>query len=130
MAELLIGEVAKQAGVATSTIRYYESIGLLPSPPRVNGRRRYDANVIQNIKLIRTAQSASWSLSEIREMFFGVPDHSSLAERWRARTPQKVAELDALIEQTQKMKLMLERGADCHCNTIDECVLVNDYTGK
>ena len=35
-AALTIGSVARQAGIATSTIRYYEEIGLLPQPARVN----------------------------------------------------------------------------------------------
>ena len=38
---LTIGEIARQAETATSAIRYYEEIGLLPLPVRVNGRRRY-----------------------------------------------------------------------------------------
>jgi MerR family redox-sensitive transcriptional activator SoxR len=40
--ELTIGEVARRAGVATSSIRYYERIGLLPKPDRAQGQRRYD----------------------------------------------------------------------------------------
>lgn len=37
---LTIGEVARRAGVAASSIRYYESIGLLPEPDREHGQRR------------------------------------------------------------------------------------------
>ena len=40
--ELTIGEVARRAGVATSSIRYYERIGLLPKPERPRGQRRYE----------------------------------------------------------------------------------------
>ena len=40
--EMTIGEVARQVGIATSAIRYYEEIGLLPTPTRGNGHRRYD----------------------------------------------------------------------------------------
>lgn len=44
------GEVAQQAGIQPSAIRYYESEGLLPAPERVNGRRKYDARVLQRIR--------------------------------------------------------------------------------
>ena len=44
--DLTIGEVAQRAGVTASTIRYYESIGLLPHPQREHGQRRYDGEVI------------------------------------------------------------------------------------
>ena len=56
--ELTIGEVARRAGVATSSIRYYERIGLLPKPDRSGGQRRYDAEVLGKLGFIGVAQSA------------------------------------------------------------------------
>ena len=53
----------------TSTLRYYESIGLLPAPQRVSGRRRYDAGVLQRLEIIRTAQQAGFTLAELRVLF-------------------------------------------------------------
>lgn len=44
--ELTIGEVARRAGVATSSIRYYERIELLPTAERVSGQRRYRPEVL------------------------------------------------------------------------------------
>lgn len=44
-----IGEVARRAGVRPSTLRYYERIGVLPSPERSNGRRRYDGEVLREV---------------------------------------------------------------------------------
>jgi MerR family transcriptional regulator, redox-sensitive transcriptional activator SoxR len=46
MEELAIGEVARRAGIRPSALRYYESIGLLPAPTRVSGRRRYDERTV------------------------------------------------------------------------------------
>ena len=66
---LAIGEVAQRAGVRPSTIRYYESIGLLPPPARVNGRRRYDAAVLERLRIVRTAQEVGFTLDEIRDLF-------------------------------------------------------------
>ncbi|HLU10628.1 MAG TPA: MerR family transcriptional regulator [Oceanobacillus sp.] len=43
---LTIGEMANMIGVQTSTLRYYESIGILPPPRRVSGRRRYSRDVL------------------------------------------------------------------------------------
>ncbi|MEP7294406.1 MAG: MerR family transcriptional regulator, partial [Chloroflexota bacterium] len=69
MAQLTISEVARQAGVRTSTLRYYESIGLLPEPARISGRRHYDADVLQRLEIIRTAQQAGFTLAELRVLF-------------------------------------------------------------
>ena len=67
-AELTIGEVARRAGVATSSIRYYESIGLLPEPDRLHGQRRYDAGVLGRLAFIGVAQSAGFKIAEIMEL--------------------------------------------------------------
>ena len=56
--KLTIGDLARQAGVRTSALRYYESVGLLAPPTRVNGRRVYDASAIDVLKLIRLAKGA------------------------------------------------------------------------
>jgi DNA-binding transcriptional MerR regulator len=47
MEGMSIGEVARRAGIAPSAIRYYERLGLLPTPPRVGGKRRYDATALE-----------------------------------------------------------------------------------
>jgi len=46
MSMLNIGELARNLGINTSAIRYYESIGLLPKPPRQSGWRKYDPAVL------------------------------------------------------------------------------------
>ncbi len=66
MHNMTIGEVARQTGVRTSTLRYYEEIGLLPAPSRVNGQRRYDAGILQSLALIHVAQQAGFTVAEIQ----------------------------------------------------------------
>ena len=44
-ATLTIGQVARRAGLKTSAIRYYESVGLLPEPERESGQRRYEYQI-------------------------------------------------------------------------------------
>ncbi len=63
MTELMIGEVARRAGVRPSALRYYERAGLLPTPRRINGRRRYDPGVLQRLDAIRFAQRAGFTLA-------------------------------------------------------------------
>jgi len=40
MGQLRIGDVARDAGVRTSALRYYERVGLLPAAGRIAGQRR------------------------------------------------------------------------------------------
>ena len=62
-----IGEFAEASGVPAKTIRYYESVGLLPQPRRLkNGYRDYDVSVAARLEFIRSAQAIGLSLGEIR----------------------------------------------------------------
>ena len=58
---LTIGEVAAMAGLQASTLRYYESIGLLPPAKRVSGQRRYTTNILSVLAVIQMAKEASFS---------------------------------------------------------------------
>ena len=69
MAGLLIGDVAQRAGVSAPTIRYYEDIGLLPTPSRSStGYRRYSESMVEELRFIRKAQALGFSLDEIGEI--------------------------------------------------------------
>jgi MerR family redox-sensitive transcriptional activator SoxR len=121
--ELTIGEVARRAGVATSSIRYYERIGLLPEPDREGGQRRYDADVLGKLGFIGVAQSAGFKLREIRELIQGVDGANGLGEQMRSLSSQKLGEVEALLERTKAMKGWLEVAKDCGCATPAECAL-------
>jgi MerR family transcriptional regulator, redox-sensitive transcriptional activator SoxR len=121
--ELTIGEVARRAGVATSSIRYYERVGLLPEPKRLHGQRRYDTDVLGKLGFIGVAQSAGFKLSEIRELIDGVDSSQGMGEQMRALSSQKLDEVEALLEQTKAKKGWLEVAKGCGCASPAECAL-------
>ena len=121
--ELTIGEVARRAGVATSSIRYYERIGLLPKPDRAGGQRRYDADVLGRLGFIGVAQSAGFKLREIKELIKGVDGADGLGEQMRPLSSEKLDEVEALLERTKAMKGWLEVAKECGCATPAECAL-------
>ena len=134
MSELSIGEVARRAGVRTSTIRYYESIRVLPEPRRRGGQRRYDPAIVERLAFIQTAQRLGFALADIETLFqanaadeaddvnpagaAGMP----LSERWQSLARQKLAEVDQLIRQAAGMRRMLARGLRCGCPNLHECI--------
>jgi len=99
---LSIGEVARQAGIQPSAIRFYEQIGLLPKPSRVNGRRRYDATVLQNLRIIHMTQGAACA-----------------AENHRDRGAHHAA---------HPMQSFLVNALDCRCASLDECATLAGST--
>ena len=86
--ELTIGEVARRAGVATSSIRYYESIGLLPEPDRLHGQRRYRSDVLGKLGFIGVAQSAGFKLDEIKELVHGIDGARGMADQIARSRPR------------------------------------------
>ncbi len=125
MGTLSIGDVASEAGVATSTVRYYEDIGLLPEAQRENGRRRYGRATIDLLLVIRFCQRMGFTLDEIREIL-AAPDSAAPQERWHELVDAKLAELDDVIAQAQAVRRVLEASRDCDCVTLETCTLIRD----
>src|SRR5215213_845650 len=124
MEELVIGEVARRAGIQPSALRYYESIGLMPAPTRVNGRRRYGEHTVQMLKVVQLAQSAGFTVAEIQILLHGFAPDTPPAARWQSLAHQKLCELDALITRVQQMKRVLEKVLHCGCLRIEDCAIV------
>ena len=122
MTELTISEVAKQAGIRASAIRYYESVGLLPLPRRVSGQRRYHADVLRRLAFIQAAQAVGFSLAEMQALLHELDENTPLSAHWQALAKQKLAEVDALIQRAQSMRRMLEQGLDCSCSDLEQCI--------
>lgn len=121
--QLTIGEVARRAGVATSVIRYYERIGLLPEPDRLHGQRRYDTEVLGKLGFIGIAQSAGFKLAEIKDLIDGVESANGMGAQMRSLSTRKLDEVEALLERTKAMKGWLEVATECGCATPAECAL-------
>jgi MerR family redox-sensitive transcriptional activator SoxR len=118
---LSIGEVARRAGLRASAIRYYEQAGLLPSPERVSGQRRYDPSVLDHLALIRFAQDAGFAIAEVRTLFEGFEDETPASERWQVLAGKKLAEVEALVARAERMRRLLGQALDCGCLRLDDC---------
>jgi MerR family transcriptional regulator, redox-sensitive transcriptional activator SoxR len=121
MSELTIGEVARNAGIRPSAIRYYEEIGILPEAERVGGQRRYGNTIFDRLKVIQMAQEAGFTIAEIRTLFDAFEPGTPASERWRALSVRKIGEIDALIDRAELMRHVLQESLRCECLTLDEC---------
>lgn len=122
MTGISIGRLAERAGLNASTLRYYESVGLLPVPERRSGQRRYDERLLDRIHFIKIAQQTGFSIQEIAVLLEGFDSEDSLTERWEQMARQKRAELEERKNHIDSMIRILDNGLSCKCLTWSECM--------
>jgi MerR family redox-sensitive transcriptional activator SoxR len=123
---LSIGAVAALSGKRSSSIRYYEQIGLLPPAARVSGRRVYGPDTVRTLAVIETGQRAGLTLDEIRTLLSAAPDDQAAVERLREVAIRKLPQVKELIERTEIVRDWLEAAVRCECPSLDECPLFDD----
>ena len=122
-----IREVVLQSGVPASALRYYENIGLIPAPPRVSGRRRYDAGVLDRLTVLTSAQRAGFTLAEVGELLTvdkllaGMTAGGLVENSWRLMATRKLPEMARRIEEFRGMQRLLEGLASCGCRDLSQC---------
>ena len=119
MTDLSIGEVAGEAGLSTSAIRYYEKIGLLPKPLRRNGRRRYDRAILERLAIVHFAKRVGFSITEMKMLLSGVHGRPP-PERWRKLAHDKATQIDRLIADATIVHRMLLDTLDQKCPKLVE----------
>jgi MerR family redox-sensitive transcriptional activator SoxR len=117
-----IGELARQAGVKASAIRYYESVRLLAEPLRSGGQRRYAAEAVERVLLIRFAGEMGFTLAEIRLFLSGLRDTAPVGARWRKLALRKIREVETVMEHSRRWKVLLEHLVQCRCGSLGICV--------
>ena len=102
-----IGELARRAGVRTSTIRFYEARGLLPPAARsANGYRDYGDHDLQVVRFINRAQSLGFSLEDAA-LHLRLPDDAARKARLQIRLEGKLVELDAHIKEVAGRRALI-----------------------
>lgn len=118
-----IGGLAKASGVKVTTIRYYESIGLIDPPDRSDGGQRlYDKNAIERMNFIRHARDLGFSLDAIRELIAlssnrerSCAEIDEIARRHAADIHHRIRRLKALEREMERMikACSVDKVADC-----------------
>lgn len=128
MAKLRIGQLARDAEVGVETVRYYQRIGLMPTPPKpLGGSRHYDQGHLQRLRFIRRAQALGFSLDDIRQLLALGEDHchdvAALAAAKLGSVREKIAEL-------RRLERTLAQTVDqCQCNSDEtHCPIIQSLT--
>lgn len=123
-----IGELAKAADVPTSTVRYYERVGLLEPTGRTDGNYRvYGEGALERLQFIRAAQATGFTLDDITALLplqAGIP---SACQKVQGLIRQRLAEVRKRMDDLRRVERVLKAAfGECqkterpgHCETLD-----------
>ena len=129
---MTIGELSHRTGLAASTIRYYEELGLMPPARRVSGQRRYDESIIELVGMILLWRDVGFSLGETKAL---MASRSRAPHGWRDMARQKIVDLEEQITSARLARTALEHALRCRHEDISTCpnfarVLADRLAGK
>ena len=126
MRELSVGEAARRAGVSVSALHFYERKGLIRSLRTAGNQRRYAADVLRRIAVIRVAQRVGIPLEAVRKAFGALPDERTpTREEWAGMSAAWHDELERRIDQLVNLRDRLTDCIGCGCLSLTACTLAN-----
>ena len=125
-ATLSIGEVAKEANVSASAIRFYERNGLLLEAERAGGKRRFGPDTVRRLGIIDVAKQAGFSLGEIRTLLDSIDRGAPAHEELQMLAARKLPEVEVLLERARAMRDWLIVASVCGCESLEDCGLFTE----
>ena len=123
---LTIGKLAAAGGVGVETIRFYQRKGLIEQPTRESGIRRYGSEEVRRLRFIRQAQTAGFTLEQIKELL----DLDAGEDRSRARelAQTRIGALDATIAELKAARDSLKRlASECSSGGRGPCPILSSF---
>ncbi|MFA3792758.1 redox-sensitive transcriptional activator SoxR [Aliiglaciecola sp. SL4] len=124
--ELSVGYVAKRCGVKVSTLHFYEQKGLIQSWRNAGNQRRYEADVLRRVSVIKAAQKLGISLQDIKLAFDTLPlSRTPTKQDWAKLSKSWQQQLEKRIQAMIKLKDSLDGCIGCGCLSMKTCPIYN-----
>ena len=127
-----IGVLSTETGVNIETIRYYEKIGLIPTPPRTEGRQRvYDGAHLKRLTFIRRGRELGFTLDQIRALLGLVRGHNLTCAEVKAMTEEHVTDIQRKVKDLMKLERVLtDLAAKCSGNAVPDCPVLDALSDR
>lgn len=127
-----IGAIAKRSGLPAKTIRYYESIGLIPPALRSNGNyRTYSDRDLQILRFVQRARGLGFSVKDVGTLLALWQDRRRASAEVRRLAEDHVAEIDQKLEELKSMRrTLLDLIERCHGDERPDCPILDDLAGE
>jgi len=125
---LTIGQAAEAAGVAATTLRYYEREGLLRPSLRSHARYRlYDADAIERLRFIRAAQAVGFTLNDIRLLLdLDADDPRVCRSEVQRLLEHRLADVKQKMKDLKRVQVVLGRALDRCQRSQGECPVLKE----
>ena len=126
-----IGTAAKRSGVSAKTIRYYESVGLIPPASRAdNGYRDYAANDVETLRFIKRSRSLGFSVETVAGLLDLWRNKSRASGDVKAVALKHITEVEQRIAELQSIRDTLKHLTQC-CQGDDrpDCPILEGLAG-
>lgn len=126
MKSLSIGQLSKQSGVKVTTIRYYESIGLIPEPTRSDsGRRLYGAKAVSTLSFVRHCRDLGFSMEAIENLLQIQTEPNQSCDTVELIARDQLAEVNKRIDQLMSLQKELNRIVQtCEGGHVGDCKII------
>lgn len=122
-----VGKVAQRCGVKISTLHFYEKKGLIQSSRNAGNQRRYKADVLRRVSVIKAAQKMGISLEAIKQAFATLPNQRTpTAKDWQKLSTHWQGELNARIAYLERLRDSLTGCIGCGCLSMKNCPIYNE----
>src|SRR6266487_872790 len=132
---LTVSALADRAGLSADAVRYYQRLGLLPTPKRsAAGYRLYDQEVVERLRFVKGAQRLGLRLREIRELLEVIDRGRCPCGHTQALLAQRLAEVNAELARLAALRAeltrLLEQGPQdaCTATTASEWWCVQEFS--
>ena len=128
MQEFTAGKLARKANLNIETLRYYENIGLMPKPKRMDsGYRIYNEDDLKKLLFIKNSKMLGFTLKEIKELLFLKVDDERKCNDVRIIAEKKIKEIELKVKEMNKIKKALKQLAQkCSKTSSDECPILSE----
>ena len=120
-------DLARATGCNLETIRYYETVGIMPDPPRTaKGYRTYDDIHVKRLKFVMRSRDLGFSLEEIRGLLGLVDDRSQTCAQVQTVAETHLEDVQAKIADLTRIERVLsETVARCTGDAAPECAVID-----
>lgn len=127
-----IGQAAKLSGVSAKTIRYYESIGLIPEASRTEGGyRTYSDKDVETLRFIHHSRNLGFSVKDVATLLDLWRNQKRASADVKALALAHIDEVDLKIEELKKIRdTLMHLTQRCHGDDRPDCPILQELAGE